>query len=845
MSITVMRPGAVVAGRDAINRLRAIAPDVDYECAPIDLQEMLTGISLLNDHPQPASVKACAWRGRDREIYVPAGGDNPIRPVGYSRLIMDIVHGIYRLDETGNRIYGRDRNLEGVERIDTYHEVTDWSAEGHVPTRSRVVELHNVLDLLVRRLAARYPDDYRPLVRGIRIHNREGLDLRLHRTPAGPVVDSTDRSDQPYMVDVTVSDGFLPLDETGRTYPDDMEALYTEALRWCRYVTDGEASARNLLSFWAYPVMESRPHLLWVAHGEGGNGKGIFLSSFQKVFAPWCGTIDVERLSSRGYESADEALHLVGPVWIMDEEADLSGDRSKRVLKRLATGDSFTFRTIGHQSTVFHPWVGYMAATNENIARDATAAFTRRYVMVRMRDGRGEREFDALREWFDAREGAVRLLIASAWQWAVERWSPDHGVSIGGLDDLDEVEIAIVEQIVEQGYAVRSQLGVPNTRRVGKTTLGKLGLRTTRRDGEQAYVVKQESVFAPYRDRMLRAMEEDAAAERERTDRRREERESLPVTDLNALNPLDVDKVAWAQRKRKGGDTSVYVQAGGGSDGKIAYDWKKKTENGGANNLPDPAWTAFAQVPGEGVLIIDWDADHSDDPVYEHGIVRMERDLGRPLGSQEFPMPFLERSARGGLHGAYRVPRNLMEYVKGSAVGASVSGDPSLLVDVKANGGGYVIAAGSRTPLGSYDPVAMPPDGRMPYITQPMWEWLELHGYLGQLPDNYRGPDRSSHKPLVERTGNGAQPSRHMPKDCRFGMIRASATPYPDHGRHDGVRDQAWGLARLCAERGASQAEFDRLMDQVRANAGDHDPKDTERLIKGAAERNGYAYHAR
>lgn len=757
---------------------------------------------------------------------------------------MDIVHGIYRLDETGNRIYGRDRNLEGVERIDTYHEVTDWSAEGHVPTRSRVVELHNVLDLLVRRLAARYPDDYRPLVRGIRIHNLEGLDLRLHRTPAGPVVDSTDRSDQPYMVDVTVSDGFLPLDETGRTYPDDMEALYTEALRWCRYVTDGEASARNLLSFWAYPVMESRPHLLWVAHGEGGNGKGIFLSSFQKVFAPWCGTIDVERLSSRGYESADEALHLVGPVWIMDEEADLSGERSKRVLKRLATGDSFTFRTIGHQSTVFHPWVGYMAATNENVARDATAAFTRRYVMVRMRDGRGEREFDALREWFDAREGAVRLLIASAWQWAVERWSPDHGVSIGGLDDLDEVEIAIVEQIVEQGYAVRSQLGVPNTRRVGKTTLGKLGLRTTRRDGEQAYVVKQESVFAPYRDRMLRAIEEDNGVSRERTDRRREERESLPVTDLDEFKPLDVGPAEWAQRKRKGGDTSVYVQAGGGSDGKIAYDWKKKTENGGANNLPDPAWTAFAQVPGEGVLIIDWDADHSDDPVFDHGLTRMERDLGHPLGSQEFPMPFLERSARGGLHGAYRVPRNLMEYVKGSAVGASVSGDPSLLVDVKANGGGYVIAAGSRTPLGSYDPVAMPPDGRMPYITQPMWEWLELHGYLGQLPDNYRGPDRSSHKPLVERTGNGAQPSRHMPKDRSLGMIRASATPYPDHGRHDGVRDQAWGLARLCAERGASQAEFDRLMDQVRANAGDHDPKDTERLIKGAAERNGYAYHA-
>lgn len=844
MSITVMRPGAVITGRDAISRLREIAPEVDYECAPIDLQEMLIGISLLEDHPQPESVKACAWRGRDRETYVPAGGARPLRPVGYSRLIMDIVHGIYRLDETGNRIYGRDRNLEGVERIDTYHEVTDWSDEGHVPTRNRVVELHNVLNLLVRRLAARYPDDYRPLVRGIRIHNREGLDLRLHRTPAGPVVDSTDRSDHPYLVDVTVPDGFLPLDETGRTYPDDMEALYTEALRWCRYVTDGEASARNLLAYWSYPVMDSRPHLLWIAHGEGGNGKGIYLDAFQNAFERWCGTVDAERLSGRGYESADEALNLLGPVWIMDEEADLSGERSKRVLKRLATGDYFTARTIGHQSIRFRPWIGYMAATNEIVARDATRAFKRRYIMVRMRDGREDHEFDGLRDWFDHRHGAIRLLIASAWQWAVERWMPDHDVAIGNLDDLDEAEHEIVRQIVDRGYALRKELDMPNTRRIGKTTLGKLGLKTTRRGDDQAYVVKDESTFAPYRAAMLRAMEEDAAAERERTDRRREERESLPVTDMDALNPLDVDKVAWAQRKRRGGDTSVYVQAGGGPDGKVAYDWKKKTQNGEANNLPDPKWGVFAQVPGEGVLIIDWDADHSDDPVYEHGLTRMERDLGHPLGSPEFPMPFLERSARGGLHGAYRVPRNLMEYVKGAAVGANVSGDPSLLVDVRANGGGYVIAAGSRTPLGSYDPVAMPSDGRMPYITQPMWEWLELHGYLGQLPDNYRGPDRSSHRPLVERTASGAQPSKHMPRECRFGMIHASATPYPDHGKHDGVRDQAWGLARLCAERGASQAEFDRLMDQVRRNAGDHDPKDTERLIKGAAERNGYAYHA-
>lgn len=71
----------------------------------------------------------------------------------------------------------------------------------------------------------------------------------------------------------------------------------------------------------------------------------------------------------------------------------------------------------------------------------------------------------------------------------------------------------------------------------------------------------------------------------------------------------------------------------------------------------------------------------------------MECDLGAVIGSDDFPMPYLERSARGGYHGAYRVPSDLMPFFKKSAVGKATSGDPTLLVDLKAAGGGYVICA--------------------------------------------------------------------------------------------------------------------------------------------------------
>lgn len=303
-------------------------------------------------------------------------------------------------------------------------------------------------------------------------------------------------------------------------------------------------------------------------------------------------------------------------------------------------------------------------------------------------------------DWLDNRHGAVELLLTSANLWA-GGYKLDLNESIGTLTGLGEDELFAIKELVEKGFTMSADnpyLG--KGRRYGRSFINRTGLKTGRRQGQFGLMVKSESMFAPYRE----AMESMLTADVRRAEERRADRAANPATDLSTLAPNGMDPVDWARAKRIGGDTGVYVPA----EGKVARNWKRKTENGEATPLPDFTKSdSAAEVAGEGMVIIDWDADHdgTGDP---HGLNHMECDLGAVIGSDDFPMPYLERSARGGYHGAYRVPSDLMPFFKKSAVGKATSGDPTLLVDLKAAGGGYVICAGSRTDQGAYEPVSAP-----------------------------------------------------------------------------------------------------------------------------------------
>ena len=177
-----------------------------------------------------------------------------------------------------------------------------------------------------------------------------------------------------------------------------------------------------------------------------------------------------------------------------------------------------------------------------------------------------------------------------------------------------------------------------------------------------------------------------------------------------------------------------------------------------------------------------------------------------------------------------------MPFFKKSAVGKATSGDPTLLVDLKAAGGGYVICAGSRTDQGAYEPVSAPADGKVPMLTQPMLELFSEYGFI-RLPEAYMGPDGKPH------VGHGDARPTVAPERVRAVQVirRPPASGHIAHGApHAPQRAGAPRQVRGGREPGHESAGVggDGAFDTLRALAGDHDPSDTERVLRDMA--NGY-----
>ena len=822
-----MRPGRDYTAAEMTTLLASLRDAFDLRGEDIDTPFVLGGIRFLEN---PDNGTHNAWRTDCGPVAYAAtmpGTSTPVWPIGYQKAVTAIVEGRYRVCEDDPDVfYALDRPDEGVEALSSYH-VLDFAAELEVRSANRSREIERALKVMIRLMPRLHPDLYRPVRRGARIHTPSGRQAVMYVEDEKPRLVWADGPDNvPYIVDVEVPDEALPATQSARA------DMYARAAKWMRFVSKTEASARNLALYWAYPVMSPHMEQLWCFYGDGGNGKGTLINGFRRVFGRWCGEIDVERLSEGGFEGGSEAEALMDSLWVFDTEADMSDAKVARVMKRIATGDRFIIRRAGGVVIICHPHCGFMAATNLPPYKEATRAFERRLVEVNAYDGHTRDEFMDLVDWLDNRYGAVELLLASAYAWA-RGHRPDMDESIGTLTGLGEDELFAVKELVEKGFTVSADnpyLG--KGRRYSRSFINRTGLKTGRRQGRFGLMVKSEAMFAPYRE----AMESMLTADVRRAEEERARRAANPATDLSTLGPNGADPADWARAKRDGGDTGVYVPA----EGKVARDWKKKAANGEATPLPDFTKSdSAAEIAGDGMIIIDWDADHdgTGDP---HGLNRMERDLGALIGSDDFPMPYLERSARGGYHGAYRVPAELAQCFKKSAVGKATSGDPTLLVDLKAAGGGYVICAGSRTDQGVYEPVAAPADGKVPMLTQPMLELFSEYGFV-RLPEAYMGPDGKAH------VGHGdARPTVAPSAYARFkssdGRLHLDTSPMAPHTRHNELLRRSTYVVAASRAMGLPESVVSEAFDTLRALAGDHDPSDTERVLRDAADGYGFRY---
>lgn len=829
---------------DHVNPMDGMRPDGDYTAA--QLGELLRLLNAnyhlrggdINTHlvlggirfSDPPTLDTCnKWLTDSGPVaeaaMMPGGG--PIWPIGYQKAITAIVEGRYRVcDDDPNVFYALDRPDDGMEALESYH-VLNFESELDMKSASRSREIERALKAMIRLMATLRPDLYAPVRRGARIHTPSGRQATMYVKDGKPTLTNKDEPDRiPYIVDIAVPEEALPGNK------DDYQAMNVRVHQWMSFVTGTEASALNLALYWAYPIMAPRLENLWCFYGQGGNGKGLLFGGFRRTFDRWCSEVDIERLSQGGFDGGNEAGKLVDALWVSDPESDMSSEACARAMKKIATCDPFTVRYGGGIAYEVRPHCGFISLTNRAPYKEATRAFERRLVEVNASEGHTHDEFAKLADWLDNRYGAVEMLLFSANLWA-HGYRPDMTESIGTLESLDEAELFAIKEIVEKGFTVSADnpyLG--KGRRYSRSFINRTGLKTGRRQGDFGLMVKSESMFKPYRE----AMESMLTADVRQAEALKEKKATRSVTDLAILTPNDADPVEWARAKRDGGDTGVYVPA----ENKVARNWHRKAESGQAATLPDfTVSPSAAEIAGDNTVIIDWDADH-DGNGCEHGLNRMERDLGALIGSEDFPMPYLERSARGGYHGTYRVPPDLMRYFKKSAVGRSTSGDPTLLVDLKAAGGGYVICAGSRTDQGVYEPVAAPIDGRVPMLTQPMLELFSEYGFV-RLPEAYVGPDGKAH------VGHGdsrptVAPSAYARFKSSDGRLHLDTSPMAPHMRHNELLRRAVYVAAAAKAMKLPQSDIDSAFDELRSLAGDHDRKDTEHVLEDVARNYGFQY---
>ena len=325
-------------------------------------------------------------------------------------------------------------------------------------------------------------------------------------------------------------------------------------------------------------------------------------------------------------------------------------------------------------------------------------------------------------------------------------------------DDLTEAQQWIVDCIVANGYAVSRDNPHHETDMAHRNTVTKLGLKSKpkRINGEvvRVLVVRNERVFSVYRDGtakdMTEAMQEEDAA-----------KTVPPLPD-----PIEGGTVVTPD------DCGYPVTFGTVNEGKRSYDWaKNRTLPEGKQ--PPTGVAAYAVVPVAGMAVIDLDVakDPATGEVLKDaptGWDVFNREIGE-YGSEDFPKTYLvgtPTGRRNGLpsaHAYYLIPPELQGRLKNAVH------EKGMPVDIRCEGKGYVVGAGSHISGGDYLLLDLP-DGQPPMMPPRMVRWL----IRPRLRDRTRWPSFHAQAgacgadPVIERANAPARHGRiHSERETR------------------------------------------------------------------------------
>lgn len=695
---------------------------------------------------------SCFYDFEGKPVSVPATHNGQPRvPLGYCHALWDLENGNLVTDPAGTRLYRRDQDYTGKNNVlSSWHSVENLANEYDV----KAAKSSTTWDKQILFEANKITDK---MTRGVRFDNRVYL-----RDASGKMIMSTDPDDlnKPYLIATSA--------------PYDNEIAET-AISLIRDLTIDDHSAENLMRLFATPALEPYQHLLYIMYGGGGNGKGIILNSLTQSFPHLAHSVDARRITGGkhgdgGFSQENEMGNLMGSLWAYDSEADAISLEQLTTLKRIATGDPVTAREIGRNEVKFKPQATMAIATNNPVVTTMTAASARRYVYIRMKDGRKAEDFQPLLE-FVKTFGSLGFLMASCELWLHHGDEPWHDVTIGSPDDLDESQQWIVDEITDHGYAINRNNPYRPKPWETHNTCEQLGLKTTRKRIEgvltRVLVIEDQQRFNAY----LREDDKESDKNVETPDI------PAPIDGQTPLMPSEL------------GFECDYTPA---RADKSAIGWKKMTLNPQADTTHIPADAkAWTVVPKPGYMIIDMDVSDNT-----NGWQILNQQAGT-YGTADFPRTWLVRTPHGGVHAYYKVPARLEGHLKDAVHNNGIP------LDIRADQKGYVIGAGSHVEAGNYQLCDLP-DEQIPELSDALCNWLIDNGYTDFTDANtpastLRREDMMPQRRNSTLIGAGAPDMTPVPKGARNNTLHSWAygrvVNYP--GELPRIKQDLYNRARI------------------------------------------------
>ena len=684
------------------------------------------------------------------------GPETPIIHAGYQKAIWDLREGHLRWCPSEHRLYRRDTDMEdhpGERRtLNSWHPVKSIEAEYCI---DRPTAQQPGYSAAIVREAQRV-QWFAQVERGVRI------DPCVWVRRDGRVVQVRDEPD-------------LAVTQTFDTRGMSREAVQ-QAERICRWLTVDEKSYKNLVRMFATPWLEPFKQLSYVLSGHGGDGKSLVLSQVVlntlgvgKVF-PAFNTTQFCEVGGFTLNRESMADAMDGMSFAYDDEAGSVSEDMLPALRALSTGTPMQARVQGGKYHTVTPSATIVLLTNQGFADSSESSDRRRFVKVEFHanNGRSYDEYHAI-ELF-AHEHPAAFFALSCELWEHEGDTPEIVNLSPARQISDEMywlitEIEANRERFNQPVASRERYRAEFHRSIDDGVLQLLGLKNA-----------TSKAIGPTQQRVVRVADWD------RYEQYLNAVNESVITDVVAPPPAPIEGVV--ETPDVFGFACDYVRA---DARKVARDWKQLagSPNVDTSRRPSDA-AAYAVVPREGYVVVDMDVPDQGDT----GWTLLNQQVGR-YGSAAFPATYLVGTPSGGVHAYYRIPDMLAGKLKNAA---HPHGMP---VDLRVDGKGYVIGAGSHVESGDYRLLDVPGETGIPELSLDMCRWLTVTpGYVLDDPQQPMQPV-FSHDGYVRETPKGSPSLAQLMKRSGGGggEPQPDMTPIPPGSRNTDLHAWAYGRA--------------------------------------------------